>query len=376
MTEIKGNAEIARKKVEMLKLTAVLKEAGLADQYDLLAVGEAGYAVIKKQPSELGLGLVAVDFDDTAYDTTEGHKSLRKDLNEYLVGQGINLTDGEVEKMWLMAESFSNWPETAEAGKIDHPLVKMTVLTWVTRQLQQTRGESEKVLDLAATRLLRIKSQLSGTGEVATDDPFMFAASKRLFKLRGLTNRFDSQMGEIFQSAFVKNHLVKEVVQAMGRLSDDRLAQVGMFTKGDPVTQLMKAVGSLAVAGHMPVEQIWLTTVEKGKFLTELVGMAEKHGAPDGLVRLFKQPATITLIDNNPEDLDRFLAAGQELGNKTATAFSAIRFHLPGGWKHEVPWVVDAPNAEVFFENGKPADLRQKIIGSMEKAIKLRYDKA
>lgn len=353
------------------RMQAVLERAGIEpNTFEIVSVGSSGYLLSRTKAASHSI-VCSFDVDDTTTGTTRGVKQRNQAFANYVKKCDLQLTDMQIQRFLAIASEFSLWNDEINQQPIGHTYAEMAALDWMVRVLpkkaQITEGQIEKLNE----RLSKIKLQLDNIGESQSDDPFQFDTRKRKFVLRGNENRWSNELEQIYIHSFVKTNVVHEVVEAMKTLGV--ATNVGLFTRGDPVPQLDKIVGSLVEKGDIPIDHLFLAKETKGKFLQTVADKSiESDSIPKAIAHLFQEPSVFILTDNNPKDLDSLLSVRTK---PHMPELVAIRYRLPGGYSHDALWKPPpGPHAVIECDQPTTADeIVEILVKSMIMAAKKAF---
>lgn len=324
---VSGDSDINR-------MQTVLEHSGIEpNTFEIVPVGSSGYLLSRTNAASQSI-VCSFDVDDTTTSTTKGMKQRGIAFAYYVKKCGLQLTDAQIQRLLAIASEFSLWSDEHGQEPIDHTYAGMAALDWMVRILPKQTSISDAQFDVLHTRLSVIKLQLDGIGENNADDPFRFDADKRKFILRGNEHRWSNDLEQIYIHSFVKTNVVHEVVDAMKTMGV--ATNVGLFTRGDPVPQLAKIVGSFTESGDLPIDHLFLAKKAKGKFLQTVADKSiQANGIPLAIARIFQEPSIFVLTDNSPKDLDSILSVRTK---PHMPELVAIRYRLLGGFLYDTDW--------------------------------------
>ncbi len=390
MTELAPPAE--QREVDLRKINNLTERYGeKLGAFEVFPVGNAGFLLqSERQKPMAGNDWFLFDYDDTLRATTEV-KDKRLDLyKKYLLETDLDLPEESISKLMDVTDKFSRWEDAEGGGDSYHANTHLSALHWATEKVRKKPvGEREQSVGDVEKSLRRIKEELSTNAEPEENDPFLFRNKKLVLRSRfwypeGELNPWSKQLGEIFMKSMINPPDYSETIEALKKIgqpaeSDSRL-NIGIFTYGMPYYQLLKVLELMEQAPDLPISQIWLTQVPKGKFIKELaesgvtsktkmdyrkpVPGGDRIGVGDSFDEdyggglsmssgqvLGDTPHTIVMLDDSPKELSSILSVNEYLAEKTGASFVTVRSRRSGTKEGEKEWVVQGPSGEVDFRS-------------------------
>ncbi len=290
--------------VEARKLKNLLEEYKEVFGYsDVVAVGSIGYVIqLTEEKSISGRDWVLFDYDDTLVATTEIKNKRLMLYREYVKNKDIKLSDKQVYKIIDMTDRFSRWEENEGERKIYHANAHMAALQWITSVFQGIEGEiQEETIMGLEENLVRIQGQLIMGTESRKDDPFYFRPKDRKFILHGVDKMWSRDIEDIFKQTMIRPPQYDEIIEVARGINKldpiEHQIDLGIFTYGDPYYQLLKVLELIKQNPDLVISQIWLTSVSKGDFITEVV----RRGVDS-------EGRVVVILDDNPREISSILS--------------------------------------------------------------------
>lgn len=358
---------------------------GKLGEFDVVPVADSGFLVqSKRQIPMAGNDWLFFDYDDTLRGTTEVKGKRLTLYKEHARKLDIEASDDLLENVMNATDKFSRWEDVADGGDSYHANAHMVALDWATKQLQtfserKRKGENidfDEAEKSIASKLNSIKSELK-TEDISLetthfpDDLFHFHKNPNRLVLRSLTP-WSKGIEQIFMQTMINPPDYLETVQAASILGQPKdyihRLNLGIFTfGGDPYYQLLKVFELMKKNPDLPISQLWLTKVPKGKFIEDMIltganrktklqyvpsvleedsmeGISPGSGYPLG-----ETPHIIIMLDDNPKELNSILATNEFLKEKSGASFVVVRSRRSGTREGEKEWDVKTPYGEVDF---------------------------
>lgn len=388
---MEGETEIPSSNLEPLPLNEapdLRRISNLTEQYkdrlgefEILPVGQAGFLVqSKKQLPMAGNDWFFFDYDDTLRGTSEV-KSKRLELyKDYAQSQGIEVDDSLLEKIMADTDKFSRWEDTEGGGSTYHANTHLSALHWATEKLKASDADDQdKTIQEIDQTIQRIKGELDEETAPLADDPFLFRDKKFVLRSNiwfqnGQLTPWSKELGDLFMQTMINPPDYPETIQAVREVGGPRdsihRTNIGVFTYGDPYYQLLKVFELMEKNPDLPINQLWLTRVPKGKFIDELI----KTKATQKVDMQYAQPTLggdsleedmsmgsgyplgefshfIVIMDDNPKELNSIRSANELFAENTGAKFVVVRSRRNGTKESEKEWVMDTPYGEVDFRD-------------------------
>lgn len=306
--------------VEARKLKKLLEEhKEVLGGFNVIPVGSIGYVIqLMEEKPISGRDWVLFDYDDTLVATTEIKKERLMLYGEYVKNKDIKLSDEQVYKIMDMTDGFSRWEENEGERKIYHANTHMAALQWITSVLQGIEGEiQEETIMGLEENLIRIQGQLTRGTESREDDPFYFRPEDRKFILHEVNKMWSRDIEGIFKQTTIRPPQYDEIIGLAREINKvdpiEHQIDLGIFTYGDPHYQLLKVLELIKQNPDLVISQIWLTSVSKGDFITEVV----RKGVGS-------ERRVVVILDDNPREISSILSSEDSIRKYSNTQFVPV----------------------------------------------------
>ena len=333
--------------------------------HNLIEVGDVGYVIeLDNYRPMAGNDWILFDYDDTLAAYTET-KIIRESLfGQFLRNKGVQIDENGIQRALTLTDDFARWEELGVPSTSYHHSAHLTAISWVTDQLIAKKAQPEGVLDDVEKKLSKIRE-----GEAQEEVPFYIDQSTKRLVLRRKTP-WSKELEAIFAETTLKPISYPEPIEAVKLATSPNSIHrlnIGIFSYGEPYFQLAKIIKFLNESQDLPINQIWLTKVPKGKFIEELVKLkvnrkmkleypsaelseteGEEIAFPSGYP-LGETPHSIVIFDDSPKELSTLTKTSETLSNQTKATIVSVRSRKSGTREEQTEWEIESPYGEVDF---------------------------
>lgn len=316
-------------------------------EFDLESVGDSGFILRNKNATpESGVDWFLFDLDDTIMATTEAKKNRLEAYKDLIKKDGIHITDEDAEKIVNLTDEFSRWEEKNKPSKNYHPTAHITALGWATQKIKESNDPNFVINEIEET-LKRIKEELTLEVDPKEDDPFYFRREDGKLVSRAFFKN-SKDIGRIFLDTMVKLNVYEETKDGIQSISQDAsiATNVGLFTYGEPYYQLTKILELIKNNPDFIVNEIWLTKVPKGEFISTLLNnFSEKMPAP-----LEKESHAVVMLDDSPKELQSIDSKKNQIKDESGALFRTVLSRRSGTKEESKLWDNNGTR-EINFKN-------------------------
>ncbi|MEK7059712.1 MAG: hypothetical protein AAB971_03075 [Patescibacteria group bacterium] len=325
---------------EIAQLDSLLNsQSVLPDEYDIVTVGDAGYVVNFMEPEvRPDSAWLLTDYDDLLIATTEAKARHSEAYAEYIKGIGVAMDATTQERLVRAANQFARWNENGQ--EIYHIDANIVALGWATKMLCKLgRSNPLGMVKICEARLADIATGLTEDRAPRSTDPFHFSRGQLVVKNHNVvSDRFIEVFKplvrpDVFPDSFEAVRQASAAVDGYGEQSPN----LAVFTYGKPDWQLMKLILTMkeqaSISEPLPLSQLWLTRVYKGKFVEQLASLAVQPSPNSVMATEVIQSPGLVLTDDDPNHLNSFMSAS------VPTVLGAVRSARQGTKTAGKPWI-------------------------------------
>lgn len=368
--------EITLSEIESRKIGKLVeRKRESLGSFDIAPVGDSGFLLQSQEQKPMaGNDWVLFDYDDTLAAYAEAKEDRMKLYIQYVIDTISPEIPNEIAKKLLKStDQFSRWETKQGEGRHYHVSAHMSALTWATEYLRDHMNEDvSEIASTIETKLYNIKKQLTDNTKPEKNDPFYFKNNKLILRTKRPWSR---KIENIFQKTVFNPPLYEESIEAakkIGKLkSSIHRFNVGIFTYGEPYYQLEKVLNLMEKHPTLPISQIWLTRIPKGKFIQDLLETktvqqteldyippeledypGESLSPPSGYP-LSQTPHTLVMFDDDPKQLSNILASNDYLKEKSGAKFVVVRSTRAKTKAQHHDWKISSTYGEIDFTSQK-----------------------
>lgn len=354
ITESKNSPELLKESDRLKRLIEKYKDQ--LGNFRLVPIGDTGF-ILQSQQHQPAIenDWIFFDYDDTLVATTAIKEERLKRYCFALERQGVQLSTEQAKMIISLTDKFSRWEENEGEGRLYHANSHMLALDWATKVLKRN-SDSDTAISIIQTKLDTIKQQLTQDIPLNEDDPFYFNRKSRKLIMSGINQIWSKEIEQIFISTMINPPQYEETIQGAIEAGKPALAEgksnLGIFTYGDPYYQLLKTFELLTRQPDLKISQIWLTKQSKGNFIISAV-KSNSTDKFDHECILSKENHVISMVDDDPKQLDSILACNEFLEKNTGAQFVVIRSIRPDTKEQHKEWEVNTEYGQLDFRSKK-----------------------